>query len=132
MSSRPTFEVIALPPDSQVLAANEVSAIQAVVVQTPKRGSFHGTQYHPEHTLAVSAALMQMRAAELVEEGFATEPTKIAAIAEDYRAMDAERARRRAPVPRGGQSRSAGVLSGSAGVRLLHRRQPGNAAGALS
>src|SRR5207248_1670796 len=82
------------PPDLQVLAANEVSAIQAVVVQTPKRGSFHGTQYHPEHTLAVSAALMQMRAAELVEEGFATEPTKIVAIAEDYGAMDAEPTRR--------------------------------------
>ena len=87
-------EIETLPPDSQVLAANEVSAIQAVVVQTPKRGSFHGTQYHPEHTLAVSAALMQMRAAELVEEGFATEPTKIVAIAEDYRAMDAEPTRR--------------------------------------
>src|SRR5947208_11474426 len=87
-------EIETLPPDSQVLAANEVSAIQAVVVQTPKRGSFHGTQYHPEHTLAVSAALMQMRAAELVEEGFATEPTKIVAIAEDYRAMGAEPTRR--------------------------------------
>jgi len=87
-------EIETLPPDLQVLAANEVSAIQAVVVQTPKRGSFHGTQYHPEHTLAVSAALMQMRAAELVEEGFATEPTKIVAIAEDYRAMDAEPTRR--------------------------------------
>jgi GMP synthase (glutamine-hydrolysing) len=65
-----------------------------MVVQAPTRGSFHGTQYHPEHTLAVSAALMQMRAAELVEEGFATEPTKIVAIAEDYRAMDAEPTRR--------------------------------------
>ena len=63
-------------------------------MQTPKQGSFHGTQYHPEHTLAVSAALMQMRAAELVEEGFATEPTKIVAIAEDYRGMDAEPTRR--------------------------------------
>jgi GMP synthase (glutamine-hydrolysing) len=87
-------EIETLPPDSQVLAANEVSAIQAIVVQTPRRGSFHGTQYHPEHTLAVSAALMQMRAAELVEEGFATEPTKIVAIAADYRALDAEPARR--------------------------------------
>src|SRR5437868_14215302 len=103
LSSRPVIfdalcshldEIETLPPDLQVLAANEVSAIKAVVVQPPKRGSFHGTQYHPEHTLAVSAALMQMRAAELVEEGFATEPTKIVAIAEDYRAMDAEPTRR--------------------------------------
>jgi len=79
-----------LPPDSQVLAANEVSAIQAIAAQTPARGSFHGTQYHPEHTLAVSAALIQMRAAELVEEGFGADPAEIVAIAEDYRALNAE------------------------------------------
>ena len=58
------------------------------------RGSFHGTQYHPEHTLAVSAALVEMRAAELVEEGFGTEPSEIVAIAADYRALDAEPTRR--------------------------------------
>ena len=83
-------EIETLPPDSQVLAANEVSAIQAIAAQTPARGSFHGTQYHPEHTLAVSAALMQMRAAELVEEGFGADPAEIVAIAEDYRALNAE------------------------------------------
>jgi GMP synthase (glutamine-hydrolysing) len=87
-------EIETLPPDSQVLAANEVSAIQAIAAQTPGRGSFHGTQYHPEHTLAVSAALIQMRAAELVEEGFATEPAEIVAIAADYRALNAEPTRR--------------------------------------
>ena len=63
-------------------------------MQTPGRGSFHGTQYHPEHTLAVSAALIQMRAAELVEEGFGTTPTEIAAIAADYRALNTEPTRR--------------------------------------
>jgi GMP synthase (glutamine-hydrolysing) len=87
-------EIETLPPDSQVLAANEVSAIQAIAVQTPGRGSFHGTQYHPEHTLAVSAALIQMRAAELVEEGFGTEPAEIAAVAADYRALATEPTRR--------------------------------------
>ena len=80
-------EIETLPPNSQVLAANEVSAIQAIAVQTPSRGSFHGTQYHPEHTLAVSAALIEMRAAELVEEGFGTAPSEIVAIAADYRAL---------------------------------------------
>jgi GMP synthase (glutamine-hydrolysing) len=35
-----------------------------------------------------------MRAAELVEEGFGTEPSKIVAIAADYRALDAEPTRR--------------------------------------
>ena len=37
---------------------------------------------------------MKMRAAELVEEGFATEPSQIGAIAADYRALDAEPTRR--------------------------------------
>jgi GMP synthase (glutamine-hydrolysing) len=87
-------EIETVPPNSQVLAANEVSAIQAIAVQAPGRGGFHGTQYHPEHTFAVSAALIEMRAAELVEEGFGTTPTEIVAIAADYRALNAEPTRR--------------------------------------
>jgi GMP synthase (glutamine-hydrolysing) len=87
-------EIETLPANSRVLAANEVSAIQAITVQTPSRGSFHGTQYHPEHTLAVSAALIELRAAELVEEGFGTTPSQIVAIAADYRALASEPARR--------------------------------------
>lgn len=87
-------EIETLPPNSQVLAANELSAIQAIAAQTKWRGSFHGTQYHPEHTLAVSAALIEMRSAELVEEGFGITPTEIAAIAADYRALAREPNRR--------------------------------------
>jgi GMP synthase (glutamine-hydrolysing) len=87
-------EIETLPPNSQVLAANELSSIQAMATQTPWRGSFLGTQYHPEHTLAVSAALIEMRATELVEEGFGTEPSEVVAIAADYRALAAEPGRR--------------------------------------
>jgi len=87
-------EIETLPPNSRILAGNEVSAIQAITAQTPKGGSFYGTQYHPEHTLTVSAALMEMRATELVDEGFGTEPAEIVAIAADYRALDAEPTRR--------------------------------------
>ncbi len=87
-------EIETLPPNAQVLAANEVSAVQAIAVRACGRGGFHGTQYHPEHTFAVSAALLEMRAAELVEEGFAAEPSEIIAIAADYRALDAAPARR--------------------------------------
>jgi len=87
-------EIETLPPNAQVLAANEISAIQAIAVETPSRGSFHGTQYHPEHTLAVSAALIEIRPAELVEEGFGTTPSEIVAMAADYRALDAEPTRR--------------------------------------
>jgi GMP synthase (glutamine-hydrolysing) len=87
-------EIETLPPNSQVLAANELSAIQAIAVQTPWRGTFHGTQYHPEHTLAISAALIELRATELVEEGFGTDSNQIVAIAADYRSLHAEPARR--------------------------------------
>ena len=87
-------EIETLPPNAQVLAANELSAVQAVAVETPARGGFHGTQYHPEHTLVVSAALIEMRAAELVAEGFGSEPSEIVAIAAHYRALDAEPTRR--------------------------------------
>jgi GMP synthase (glutamine-hydrolysing) len=87
-------EIETLPANSRILAENEVSAIQAITAQTPKGGSFYGTQYHPEHTLTVSAALMEMRAAELVEEGFGTEPAEIVAIAADYRALATEPTRR--------------------------------------
>ncbi|HEU0157034.1 MAG TPA: type 1 glutamine amidotransferase [Stellaceae bacterium] len=87
-------EIDTLPPNSEILAANEVSAVQAVATKTRWRGSFTGTQYHPEHTLAVSAALIEMRAAELVEEGFGKEPSEIVAVAADYRALDAQPTRR--------------------------------------
>jgi GMP synthase (glutamine-hydrolysing) len=86
-------EIETLPPNAQVLAGNEISTIQAIAAQIPGRGSFHGTQYHPEHTLAVSAALIEMRAAELVEEGLASKPSEIVAIAADYRLLEAEPAR---------------------------------------
>jgi len=87
-------EIETLPSNSQVLAANELSPIQAIATKTPCGGGFLGTQYHPEHTLAVSAALIEMRALELVEEGFGTERSEIVAIAADYRALAIEPTRR--------------------------------------
>lgn len=87
-------EIETLPPNAHVLAANELSAIQAIEAQTAWRGSFAGTQYHPEHTLAVSAALVEMRAAELVDEGFGSEASEIVAISADYRALAADPGRR--------------------------------------
>src|SRR5271168_1188957 len=90
----PLDEIETLPPNSQVLAANELSSIQAIATKTPCGGSFLGTQYHPEHTLAVSAALIEMRATELVEEGFGIELAEIIAMAADYRALATEPTRR--------------------------------------
>src|SRR5580704_2082422 len=87
-------EIETLPPNSVVLAENGLSAIQAIAAKTPHGGTFFGTQYHPEHTLAVSAALIEMRASELVEEVFGRAPAEIVAMAADFRALNAEPSRR--------------------------------------
>src|SRR4051794_24334223 len=87
-------EIETLPPDAEILASNELSTVQAMAARTPCGGSFFGTQYHPEHTLEVSAALMEMRAAELVEEGFAIDPAEITAMAADFRTLAATPGRR--------------------------------------
>jgi len=87
-------EIETLPPNAEVLAANEVSAVQAMAAPTRHGGSFFGTQYHPEHTFAVSAALIEMRAAELVDEGFGTESSEIIAMAGDYRTLATDPTRR--------------------------------------
>jgi GMP synthase (glutamine-hydrolysing) len=87
-------EVETLPPNAEILAGNELAPVQAMAVRTPRGGGFFGTQYHPEHTLVVSAALIEMRAAELVDEGFALEPAAIVAMAADYRALAAAPLRR--------------------------------------
>jgi GMP synthase (glutamine-hydrolysing) len=87
-------EIETLPPNSTVLAANEVSSVQAIAAKTPSGGSFFGTQYHPEHTLIVSAALIEIRAAELVDEGFGTDLSQVLAMAADYRTLADDPTRR--------------------------------------
>jgi GMP synthase (glutamine-hydrolysing) len=82
-------EVDTLPPNAEILAANEICGVQAMAVRTPVGGGFFGTQYHPEHTLAVSAALIEIRVSELVAEGFGDEPGKILEMAADYRTLAA-------------------------------------------
>jgi GMP synthase (glutamine-hydrolysing) len=86
-------EVETLPPNAEILAANEISAVQAMAVPTPHGGGFFGTQYHPEHTLVVSAALIEMRVSELVAEGFGNRG-EILAMAADYRTLAADPSRR--------------------------------------
>jgi GMP synthase (glutamine-hydrolysing) len=87
-------EIETLPPNSAVLAGNQVSSVQAMASQTLSGGSFFGTQYHPEHTLIVSAALMEIRAAELVDEGFGSDRSQVTAMAADYRALATDPTRR--------------------------------------
>ncbi len=87
-------EIETLPPDAEILASNEISAVQAMAVRTPPGGSFFGTQYHPEHTLVVSAALIEMRVSELVAEGLGADRSEIVAMAADYRTLAADPSRR--------------------------------------
>jgi GMP synthase (glutamine-hydrolysing) len=87
-------EVETLPPGAEVLASNTVSAVQAMAVVTPFGGTFLGTQYHPEHTFAFSAALIRMRAAALAAEGFGADEADLFQLADDLVALGAEPERR--------------------------------------
>lgn len=82
-------EVATLPPDATVLAANNVSAVQAMSVRLPAGGEFFGTQYHPEMDLAVVSAIVQLRAPHLAAEGFAPTEAELHGVAADYRALSA-------------------------------------------
>jgi GMP synthase (glutamine-hydrolysing) len=86
-------DVATLPQNAKVLASNGVSAVQAIEIE---RGasSFLGVQYHPEHTFALSAALIETRAERLVEEGFVRSAAELGAVVADLRAIDADPARR--------------------------------------
>ncbi|MBV8335973.1 MAG: type 1 glutamine amidotransferase [Alphaproteobacteria bacterium] len=83
-----------LPSSAQVLAQNELCPVQALTLELPHGGSFFGTQYHPEHTLSVSAGLIEIRADSLVEEGLGRDRAELVAMADDFRALDADPERR--------------------------------------
>jgi GMP synthase (glutamine-hydrolysing) len=83
-----------LPPGAQVLAQNELCAIQALAVELPSGSIFFGTQYHPEFTLSIAAGLIEMRAASLVAEGFGRDRAELVAMACDFRALHAGPERR--------------------------------------
>ena len=82
------------PPGAEVLARNELSPIQALAVELPSGANLFGTQYHPEFTLAVAAGLIELRAADLVAEGFGRDCAELVAMAHDFRALHAEPERR--------------------------------------
>jgi GMP synthase (glutamine-hydrolysing) len=87
-------ELEQLPPGAVVLAQNELCSIQALTAELPSGSLLFGTQYHPEFTLAVAAALIAMRAASLVAEGFGRDCAELVAMAGDFRALHAEPERR--------------------------------------
>ena len=87
-------ELEELPSGADVLAQNELCAIQALAVELPSESIFFGTQYHPEFTLLVAAGLIEMRAASLVAEGFGRDCAELVAMARDFRTLHAEPERR--------------------------------------
>ena len=62
-------EVVKLPENTEILAGNKHTKVQAIEVYSDK-GSFFGTQYHPEYNLFEMARLIQARAKALVDEQF--------------------------------------------------------------
>lgn len=82
-------EVSVLPPDSTLLASNAVSRVQAAEIRH-EGGTFWGVQYHPEYVLAVLAHILDMRAGDLVREGFFANESQSATYAADLVALDAE------------------------------------------
>jgi GMP synthase (glutamine-hydrolysing) len=86
-------EVAALPDGATVLASNGVSDIQGFEIEQGG-SSFIGVQYHPEHTFAMTAAIVASRMKRLVDEGFARSTEDLEGVVADFRALDAEPSRR--------------------------------------
>jgi GMP synthase (glutamine-hydrolysing) len=86
-------EVATLPNDATVLASNGVSAIQAVEIDCGTR-NFLGVQYHPEHTLATTAAIIAARTERMIAEGFLRSVEDALAVVADLRALEADPDRR--------------------------------------
>lgn len=60
--------VSSLPPGSTLLAANDFTSVQGVVVEH-RGGCFWAVQYHPEYDLHEVASLCRLRRADLVAQG---------------------------------------------------------------
>lgn len=86
-------EILALPSCGTVLASNEFSPIQAAAMKEGDR-SFWGVQYHPEFTLSVIAAVLNVRSEKLLKEGFVRTKEDVMAVATDFQTLDTELGRK--------------------------------------
>jgi GMP synthase (glutamine-hydrolysing) len=73
-------EVTRIPTGGTLLACNDHSQVQALVVKHPGGGEFWATQYHPEFTLYEMARLLSARKAALTKEGFFNEEDEVEAL----------------------------------------------------
>lgn len=82
-------EVVTLPPDSTLLASNDMSHVQAAEIRH-EGGTFWGVQYHPEYAPSYIAFLLERRIRNMVRDGFFADEAQQAAYIADLRALDAE------------------------------------------
>src|SRR5215831_7030883 len=80
-------DIATLPPNADVLASNSVSEIQAAEIHLGT-SNFVGVQYHPEHTFATTAAIIEARQQRLVEEGFAQSVERLGSFIANLQMLD--------------------------------------------
>ena len=82
-------EIVAMPPDAQVLASNGWSEVQALEVRH-EGGSFWALQYHPEYDFAEVAGLTALRAEQLIAQGHFADRAEAEAFAREMRRAHAD------------------------------------------
>jgi GMP synthase (glutamine-hydrolysing) len=80
-------EIATLPPDSTLLASNEMG-LQAAEIRH-RRGVFWGVQYHPEYSYAEIAATAVRYGQTLIAEGLFADPADMDRWVAELRALDA-------------------------------------------
>jgi len=80
---------VALAPGMTLLAGNEFSQVQAVVVEAG-RGSFFAVQYHPEYGPGDVAALARLRGPQLLAQGDFPDRAALDAWITDMEALERE------------------------------------------
>lgn len=81
-------EVVALPPEAELLASNPWSHVQGASL-----GNFWAVQYHPEYDLHEVASLCRLRKPELVAQGTFASEAEADQTVEDLEALHADPSR---------------------------------------
>jgi GMP synthase (glutamine-hydrolysing) len=66
-------EILSLPGDAILLSSNAHSPVQSAIIPL-ERSEVWAVQYHPEYDLAQVAMMMRLYAADMVDQGFFTDP----------------------------------------------------------
>jgi GMP synthase (glutamine-hydrolysing) len=83
-------EVTQIPEGGTLMASNDHTSVQALVVKYPGGGEFWAPQYHPEFTLYEMARLIGARKKLLAKEGFFKEENEADALVEKMVALSSD------------------------------------------